>query len=179
MPSVKHCGAFEDMPGPVWNEPGSWSERWDKSSGLRYVPPHRPLYRLLSAQQPSVRELQATFRARSEATRSDGAVNYRLPGFNVHRPELDLQKTSAAPSNSRAATAWQTPSEAQKYELTRSLNERSQAIAEAPDLGASGYQSSSKGILSQMGFAHGSFSSLVGSVERRVRRNSQGYPPPL
>ena len=134
MPSTKSLGAYEKLQGPVPSTYGNWSQRWEQSE-LRYVPPHRPSARIASEiglDRPSVRAMQENMRALGDKAVSDARYNYRLPGFNVHRPELEsVANANGAqqPPTYCSQTEWQTPKEAAALAMARSLNEHSTASA--------------------------------------------------
>jgi hypothetical protein len=170
MPSSKSLGAFEELKGPVPSAYGDWSRRWEQSE-LRYVPPHRPLARLaadLGPERPSVRALQTSVRALKLEASSDPRFMYRLPGFNVHRPELNpaiagLHGPAATdpahkPPILGTLTAWQTPKEAAALAHAQSLKQRSTAAA----------SDVTRTLTSkpQLSLDLGSFASYLGGLER-------------
>jgi len=134
MPSTKSLGAYEKLKGPVPSTYGDWSQRWEQSE-LRYVPPHRPSARIASEiglERPSVRAMQVSMKALGEKAVSDARYNYRLPGFNVHRPELEGAITTNGaqqPPGFCSQTDWQTPKEAAALAMAQSLNQHSTASA--------------------------------------------------
>lgn len=74
---------------------------------------HRPLVRLSSQKQVSVREMQLEMRRKEKERMSDPENVYRLPGFNNHMPKDSLA----------SSTRFQTPQELESIKRTNSLNE--------------------------------------------------------
>jgi hypothetical protein len=79
---------------------------------------HRPLVRLSSRKQRSVRDMQQEMRSKEKELLSNPASTYRLPGFNHH---VVRNKNESVKTN----TSFQTPQEQESIKLTKTLNKLS------------------------------------------------------